>query len=323
MNPLLRKKIISTAGNFIYGLFRYMLLLGIAYIALFPLIRLVSASLTLPKEMLALGGGTTTGTRFIPMEPTFTNYTYGLSYFKYLKYAGVTLYIALGSTLLTCITCSLAGYGLGRYSFKGRALVFFAMLMTIVMPLQTAQVPLMYDMTWFDFFGLGKIVGLFTGKALTVNLTKSYLVYFVPALLGVGLSSGIFIFLFMQFFSGMPRDLEDAAKLDGCGPWKIYLKVMLPNVTPVLATVALLSMVYYWNDSFICTLAMNMKNQPLMLALDLLVQGAIGDFREADTAARVCANWAILVLSMLPLTAIFIFCQKFFVESMDRSGIKG
>jgi len=198
------------------------------------------------------------------------------------------------------------------------------MLMTIVVPLQTAQIPLMYDLRWFDFFGIGKLVGLFTGKPLTVNLLLNNWNYFVPAAMGVGLSSGIFIFLFMQFFSGMPKDLEDAAKLDGCGPWKIYMKVMLPNITPVLATVALLSMVYYWNDSFICSMSINIKNPPLMMALDILTtSGQMGDFQNADTAARICANWAILVMSMLPLTAIFIFCQKFFVESMDRSGIKG
>jgi multiple sugar transport system permease protein len=201
--------------------------------------------------------------------------------------------------------------------------VYACVLFSIIMPIQTAQLPLTYYYRWFDLLGIGQIIGLFTGEPFTISILNSLWRMFLPAALGVGLRAGIFIFLFMQFFSGMPRDLEDAAKLDGCGPWKIYLKVMLPNVTPVLATVALLSMVYYWNDSFICTLAMNMKNQPLMLALDLLVQGAIGDFREADTAARVCANWAILVLSMLPLTAIFIFCQKCFVESMDRSGIKG
>lgn len=322
MNPLLRKRIISTAGNLLYNLFRYLLLIGVAYIALFPVIRLISASLTSPEEMLGNGGMTETS--FVPDEPTFGNYKYGLSYFSYLKYAGVTLYIALGSTLFTCITCSLAGYGLGRYSFKGRALVFFAMLMMIVVPVYTAQIPLYYDMRWFNFFGIGKIIGWFTGTPLTTNLLKNYLNYFVPALFGAGLSSGIFVFLFMQFFSGMPRDLEDAAKLDGCGPWKIYLKVMLPNITPVLATVALLSMVYYWNDSFICSMSTNITNAPLMMALDLLTEGgAMGNFNEADTASRICGNWAILVMSMLPLTAIFIFCQKFFVESMDRSGIKG
>ncbi|MBQ3491436.1 MAG: carbohydrate ABC transporter permease [Oscillospiraceae bacterium] len=322
MNPLLRKRIIFTAGKVLYNLFRYLLLIGIAYIALFPLIRLISASLTPPEEMLGNGG--MTETNFVPNDPTFQNYTYGLSYFSYMKHAGATLYIALLSTFFTCITCSLAGYGLGRYAFKGRALVFGAMLMMIVVPLYTAQIPLYYDMRWFDFFGIGKIVGWFTGKPLTVNLLKNYLNYFVPALFGAGLSSGIFIFLFMQFFSGMPRDLEDAAKLDGCGPWKIYLKVMLPNITPVLATVALLSMVYYWNDSFICSMSTNVTNAPLMMALDLLTSsGAIGDFGNADTASRICANWAILVLSMAPLTVIFIFCQKFFVESMDRSGIKG
>ncbi len=310
------KKIGSPVMRLLYNLFRYAFLLGISYMALFPVLRIIFTSFTHPEEILA------GGTEFLPNRPTYGNYTYALSYFNYSKHALITLYVAGLSTVIQCAICSIVGYGLGRYKFKGRALVFGAMLFTIVMPLQTAQIPLYYDLRWFDFFGIGKLIGLFTGKTVTVNLLNNYLNIFVPAIFGVGLKSGIFIFLFQQYFAGMPRDLEDAAKIDGCNPWKTYLKVMLPNITPVLVTVALLSMIYYWNDSFLSSMTTSIQNAPMMTAIEQTLWARIG-YSGSDAARRMASVYSLMLMGVLPLMLLFIICQKFFVESMDRSGIKG
>lgn len=316
-STLLSKKMLAPTFSLLYKAFRYIFLLGISYIALFPIIRLVSVSLTQAEEFLA---GTS---EFIPQEPTFENYKFFSSYFDYFKHAGITLYVAGICTLLQCLICSLVGYGLGRYNFKGRAIVYGAMLFTIIMPLQTIQIPLYYDLRWFDFFGIGKIVGIFTGTPLTINLLNNYLNYFVPALFGVGLNSGIFMFLFQQYFAGMPKDLEDAAKLDGCNPFQIYVRVMIPNVTPVLATVTLLSMIYYWNDSFVAGMSSTSLNTaPIMYAIEQTLEQRIG-FSGVEAATRQVSLYALMITSVLPLMAVFVVCQKFFVESMDRSGIKG
>ena len=315
-NTLLAKRLTASTLSLLYKAFRYLFLIGISYIALFPIIRLVSVSLRTPEEFMS------GSSQYIPEDPTFTNYKFFTTYFKYMKHAGITLYVAGLCTLLQCIICSLVGYGLGRYDFKGRAAVYGAMLFTIIMPLQTCQIPLYYNLRWFDLFGIGKIIGLFTGKAVTVNLLKNYMNFFVPALFGVGLNSGIFIFLFQSFFAGMPKDLEDAAKLDGCNPFKIYLKVMIPNVTPVLATVTLLSMIYYWNDSFISGMSTNINNAPMMYAIEQTIHGRIG-FSGVEAATRQVSLYALMITAVIPLMAVFVICQKFFVESMDRSGIKG
>lgn len=310
------KKIGTPVMKLLYNAFRYAFLIGISYMALFPVLRILFTSFTHPEEIMA------GGTEFLPNEPTFGNYKYALSYFNYTKHFLITLYVAGVSTILQCAICSIVGYGLGRYKFKGRALVFGAMLFTIVMPLQTAQIPLHYDLLWFDIFGIGKLIGLFTGKTVTINLLNNYMNFFVPALFGVGLRSGIFIFLFQQFFAGMPRDLEDAAKIDGCSPWKTYLKVMLPNITPVLVTVALLSMIYYWNDSFLSSMTTNISNSPMMMAIEQTIWARIG-YSGSDAAQRGASVYSLMLMGVLPLMLLFVFCQKFFVESMDRSGIKG
>ena len=223
---LLNKNMFTPLGNLLYKLFRYILLLGISYVALFPIIKMVSASLSTPEDYYS------NSSSFLPVSPTFDNFKNSQSYFPILKPLKVTLIVTVSCTLVSVFICSLVGYGLGRYKFKGSNLVYAAVLFTIIMPIQTAQIPLVYYYRWFDFFGIGKIIGLFTGKDLTVNLLTNVSSLLVPALFGVGLNAGIFIFLFRQFFAGMSKDLEEAAKLDGCSPFKIYWRVMLPNIIP-------------------------------------------------------------------------------------------
>ncbi len=310
------KRIGSPVMKLFYALFRYAFLIGISYMALFPVLRLLFTSVTHSDEIMA---GTT---QFIPNDATFLNYKFALGYFDYTKNVLLTLAVAGLSTLIQCAICSIVGYGLGRYNFKGRTVAFAALLFTIVMPLQTVQIPLHNTLHWFDFFGIGQIIGLFTGKVATVNLLDNYMNFFVPALFGVGLRSGIFIFLFQSYFAGMPRDLEDAAKIDGCGPWKTYLRVMLPNITPVLVTVALLSMVYYWNDSFLSSMTGALTNPTMMQAVEDAVWNANAGL-GVNAAERNASIYALMLLCVLPLMLVFIVCQKYFVESMDRSGIKG
>lgn len=313
---LLSKTILSSAGNLVYKLFRYLLLIGISYIALFPIIKMVSASLSNAEEYF------NNSTAFLPVGPTFENFKNSQSYFPIWKPMKNTLIITVSCTIISVFICSLVGYGLGRYKFKGSSLIYAAVLFTIIMPIQTAQIPLVYYYRWFDFFGIGKIIGLFTGKDLTVNLLTNLGSLLIPALFGVGLNAGIFIFLFRQFFAGMPKDLEEAAKLDGCSPFKIYWKVMLPNIIPVLVTVLLLSTIYYWNDSLITGMLSLDLGDTIMVGVGKMIKEHVGASELTYMRMQV-EYFSILMLSVLPLVAIFIFCQKFFVECMDRSGSKG
>lgn len=318
-NTLLTKSAANHMSSFFYKLFRYVLLLGVSYMAIFPIIKMASASLSIPEDYF---GGRT---GILPETVTFENFKNYNSYFKYVKHLKVTVINTVCGTICSVFVCSLIGYGLGRYKFKGSALVYGAVLFTIIMPIQTAQVPLTYYYRWFDFFSIGKLVGLFTGKDLTINLLPNVGRFIVPALFGVGLKAGIFIFLFRQFFAGMPKDLEEAAKLDGCNAFKIYWKVMVPNIKPVVVTVLLLSVIYYWNDSLVSGMAKFDMGTPIMVEVQKLTSSTTGGYayEQLTIIRRNVEYYAILFSAVLPLTAVFIICQKFFVESMDRSGSKG
>ena len=315
----LNKKILEPGASFLYKLFRYALLIGISYVVMFPIIKMISSAFTPPQELYTEDSG------FLPSRATFMNFENFQNYFPYLKYAATTAEIALISTFLQLISCSLVGYGLGRYKFKGNALVYACVLFTIILPVQTSIIPLFYEYRWFDIFGIGKLIGLFTGETFTINLLKNHMSFYVPSLLAVGFNSGIYIFLFRQFFASMPRDLEEAAKIDGCNPVTIYFRIMIPNITPVVVTVALLSVIYYWNDSLLTGIfALKDEGQTLMVALEELVRQGSGVGKgELDAMRAQAERYAVILASVTPLMIFFLIGQKFFVECMDRSGSKG
>ncbi|MBO7252956.1 MAG: carbohydrate ABC transporter permease [Oscillospiraceae bacterium] len=313
---LISKGVMEAIFSFAYKAFRYVLLLGVSYLAIYPILTMVSTALTEAESFYNKGAG------LIPSVATFENFKNFQIYFNYFDHAKVTALITLTSTVCSVFVCSLIGYGLGRYQFKGRNIVYAAVLFTIIMPLQTAQIPQIYYLRWFDFFSIGKLIGLFTGETVTVNLLTNLGRFIVPALFGVGLKAGIFIFLFQSFFAGMPKDLEEAAKLDGCNPFKIYWKVMLPNIIPVLVTVTLLCLIYYWNDSLVAGMAKLDMGTPLMVEVEKLVVLNIGA-EELTVMRRKVEYYSILLTAVLPLIVVFIFGQRFFVECMDRSGSKG
>jgi len=313
---LLSKSILSPVANFAYKLFRYALLIGVSYLAIYPIIKMLSAALTEAETYYNYGSN------FIPPVATFQNFVHSMKYFKFFEYAKVTGLIAVICTICSVFVCSLIGYGIGRYKFKGRTLVYACVLFTVIMPIQTAQLPLTYYYRWFDLFGIGQIIGLFTGETFTINILHSLARFILPAILGVGLRAGIFIFLFQSFFAGMPKDLEEAAKIDGCNPFKIYWKVMIPNIIPVMVTVALLSIIYYWNDSLVVDMAKLDMGPTLMPQVESLTELNIGAGHMDQMQLKV-EYYAIMFISVLPLILVFMLGQKFFVECMDRSGSKG
>jgi len=315
----INKKILAPGASFLYKLFRYALLIGISYVVLFPIIKMISSAFTPPQELYTEDSG------FLPSRATFDNFKNFQSYFPFLEYSVNTAKIAVISTLLQLFSCSLVGYGLGRYKFKGNAIVYACVLFTIILPLQTAIIPLFYEYRWFDIFGIGRIIGLFTGKTFTINLLKNYMAFYVPSLFAVGFNSGIYIFMFKQFFESMPRDLEEAAKLDGCNPLTIYLRIMIPNIKPVVVTVALLSLIYYWNDALLTgVFALKEDGLTLMVALEELVRQNSGiGWSELDVMRQQAERYAVILASVTPLMIFFLIGQKFFVECMDRSGSKG
>ena len=149
----LNKKIVEHSASFLYKVFRYALLIGISYVVLFPVIKMISSAFTPAQELYTEESG------FLPSRATFENFKNSMfgnkAYFDFFKYTKNTATLALLSTALQLFSCSLVGYGLGRYKFKGNAIVYACVLFTIILPVQTSIIPLFYEYRWFDFFGIG------------------------------------------------------------------------------------------------------------------------------------------------------------------------
>ncbi len=307
----------QTAG-WLYKAFRLYLLLGISYVVLYPILSMLLQSFSVSEDLYS------STHVWIPKNPTFNNYVRVMGFFKYFDHMWITLQIVVICTVCQLIVCSLVGYGLARYKFKGNGILFSIVIMSIIVPMQTAQIPMYLDYQNFNFFGLGSIAGLMTGKDYTANLINTKWVYYIPAMFGVGLNSGLFIFLFRQFFKGLPHDLEDAARVDGCGALSTFLRVMVPNTIPVFVTVGLLSTIFYWNDTTIGRMFMSSSGkQTLMLYVE--ESRNMGDAWRRSTSASEfqTETYVHLLLTVAPLVIVYIICQKFFTECMDRSGIKG
>jgi len=312
------QKVVRHSSSFVYKLFRYCVLIGAAYIVTFPLFKLITASFTEAYELYSGNGG------FLPNMPTFENYKHFYTYFKVDDYLLRTCEIAFICTAFQLVSCALVGYGLGRYKFKGSGLVFVAVLFTIILPTQVSTIPQFYNYRWFDLFGIGKIIGLFTGKTFTVNLLKNSMAMYTPALFAMGLRSGVFIFLFKQFFASMPKDLEEAAKLDGCGPFSTFLRVMVPNIKPVVVTTILLSVIYYWNDTLTSSVMLRNEEGPtLMVRMEQIYEQSNAFYNLSDQAQKLAEECCMALVVVAPLIVLFLIGQRFFVECMDRSGSKG
>ena len=300
--------------NFILVLFSYFFLIGITYIDLTPLFKLVTLSLSNYKD-LAEGS-----TVFLPKDPTFMNF---INVFKRSNFFASLSYTALFTVLSTAcqiVITGLTGYGLAKYNFRGSKLVFGCVILSIIVPIQTAQIPMYLQYSNFDFFGIGKIIGLFTGETVEVNLLNTVWTYVLPAAFGMGLWSGLYIFLFRQMFKSIPTALMEAARVDGCGNFSIFLRIMVPNAIPAYVTVMLLSFINYWNDSVVGSMFnAAVKVQPLMVYVSTRYYSLTGE----DEYYQKVFNCAILPLSVIPLLLLFIVGQKFFIENMDRSGVKG
>ena len=194
--------------------------------------------------------------------------------------------------------------------------MFGIVIMMILVPAQIISLPLY---TQFRYFG---IKGIFS-----INLIDSMACMYLPAATGNGIRSGLMILIFRQFFRGMPKELEDAAYLDGCGPFGTFLRVMMPNALSSLLTVFLFSVVFYWNDYYVSsTFFTNNKTVSLMLK-NLSSQLSLMLFNDATVqiSAREQIVWmeAGCLISIMPILIMYIFLQKYFTEGIERSGIVG
>lgn len=315
------KKICKTYS---WKILRTILLIGLCYVMLYPLIYMLSNAFK-PYEQAY-----DPSIIWVPKSFTLDNFFGAAKALNYWKTFGNTMLISVVSSLLGMVSTLMAGYGFARFKFRERNLLFILAIFTMIVPPQTTMIPTYMQFRFFNGFGLLDIAGAVAGKDLSINLISSLWSMYLPAIFGMGIRSGLFIYIFRQFFRGMPKELEDAALIDGCGVSGTFWRIMVPNASAALLTVFLFSIVWYWNDYYYA--AMYMPGQPTMSVMLSRIQTALNGM---DTAAGMASTGdgdlyqfltriqAAALIAIAPILLLYTFAQKYFVESIDRTGIVG
>lgn len=307
-----RQAIVSGGKGFLMGLFRFVIILGVCYVIVGPVLGIIANSFFSNKDaynpMVYL----------IPQNPTLERYQMAIKIMDYVPTMLKSLLYSFTLMLMQILTCSMVGYGFARFKFPLKNLLFGCVVVMIVMPAHTIMLPLY--MTFRNFDPLG-IVSATTGSS--VNLMGTPYPLAIMTILGCGLRSGLYIYIFNQFFRGLPKEIEEAALVDGAGTWYTYFFIMLRNAIPSVITVAVFSLVWQYNDTFYAKLFHLPQSMSIGTRISSLVANIANQYQIMDKTIQTLYLDAGIVLMMIPVVLIYVILQKQFIEGVERSGIVG
>lgn len=282
--------------------FLYAFLCVTGFVFLYPLLKMISMSFMTADDLV------NPLVSWVPYGFEIANFTRAMQVLGYWQTLWTTVYVSVLPAILQTLVCALTGYGIARYKFKGKNLLFGLILATFIIPTQITMIPqfLMYK-------NLGILYSL-----------KAYL---LPAVFGQGMRSAIFVLIFVLFFQQMPVSLTEAAEIDGANQIVIFYKIAVPVAKPGFLISFLLSMVWYWNETYLGALyfGANIKTLPMKLENFVEAFNKLVSASAADTGAT--ANEAIQMagtfLIILPLLIVYFCLQRQFIEGIEKTGITG
>ena len=274
-------------GTIIY----HVVILLIGLIMVYPLVWMVMSSFKETNTIFTTAGS------LLPEHFTLDNYINGWKGFAKITFATFfknSILISVLATFGTILSSAVVAYGFARFKFRGRGILFAAMLLSMMLPAQVLMIP---QYLWYQKLGW---VG-------------SYLPLIIPYFFA---TQGFFVYLMSNFISGIPVELDEAAQIDGCSYWGIFIRVIVPLIKPAVVTGCIFSFMWRWDDFLSALLYVNKTAMyPVSLALKL--------FCDPGSSSDYGAMFAMASLSILPSVLIFIFFQKYLVEGISTSGLKG
>ncbi|OMF18914.1 sugar ABC transporter ATP-binding protein [Paenibacillus sp. FSL H7-0331] len=281
------RSLLETASRRMGVTAHYAILTLFSLLLLFPFIWMISTSLKEPSQIFVFPPV------FLPSPIRWVNYTEVLHLIPFHLFYFNSLYIAIVVVIGTIFFASLAGYAIGRIPFAGRNLIFLLLLSTMMVPSEVTAIPLFLFMRDIGFI-------------------NTHLPLIILPIFGAG---GVFgVFVMRQFFLGMPKDLEEAAMIDGCSQFRIYWNIMVPLARPAIATLTIFTFLTSWNDFFEPLIFINdRKLMTLPLALSLFTDEAGTSWHHLMSAST---------MATLPLLIVFFFAQKQFIEGVAMTGLK-
>ncbi|MBP3390687.1 MAG: carbohydrate ABC transporter permease [Clostridia bacterium] len=282
----------------ILSLARFLFLTIVGYIVLYPLLYMFVSAIKDRNALLDMEH------IWVPASFSFDSFAQVFELMNFGNAIKQTLLVQILSAAIEVFVCAFIAYGFARFKFKGKPIFTFFLILSLLIPIQ------MYSLSMSINFR-------------NLHIFNTPFVYWLPSLFGVGIRSGMMIFIYQQFFIGLPKELEDAAYIDGAGPVKTYFKIALPSSSVVITTVSVLSFVWHWNEYHLATLSFLSEDAPLSMVMNFLTVylqqiGVYKGWPEYSTLVSA----ACLMFIVIPLVLYMIFQRKF-VRSIDRVGITG
>jgi multiple sugar transport system permease protein len=274
--------------NPVTSVIKHIVLIAASLLMIYPLLWMLVSSFRPTDEIFR-------DTGLIPANATLDNYTYGWTALDqpfgfYLLNSAI---VVVGCILGNVVSCSLAAYAFARLKFTGRTIMFAIMLLTIMIPYHVVLVP---QYILFQNFGW----------------VNTFLPLIVPKMLA---TDSFFVFLMVQFIRGLPKELDEAARIDGCGHFSTFLRIILPLMVPAIATTTIFTFIWMWND-FLSSLIYLID--PKMYTVPL----ALRAFLDSTGQSNWGAMFAMSVVSLIPVFLAFLFGQRFLIRGIATTGIK-
>lgn len=287
--------------EFLWSIIRGILVIGICFVILYPILSKISYAFMSEIDLYDKS------VHYVPKHFTLDNIIGAWKMMNYPNAFLTSFAFSSINAIFQTFSCTIIAYGFARFNFKFKGIFFAMVITTMVIPPQTILIPL-----YVNFRGM--------------HLINSIVPFLLLSLTGTALKNGLYIFIMRQFFIGLPKELDEAALVDGCGSFKTLFRIMLPNSIPMMVTIFLFSFVWQWSDIFYTgMLAPEMGVMPQVLNAmianaQMTMESSIG---TSSLIYRLLINSTASILAVVPPLLIFLGGQKYFVEGIERSGIVG
>lgn len=263
---------------------------------------------------------------WVPKTIFFGNFSYAMIVFDFWKSLGNTLIYEMVSAFLQVASCAVAAYGLARFKFFGKKILTLLMILNILVPSMMIITTSYVHFSNFDILGIFAFLSKLLGRNVVPNLIDTPAVFYFPSVLAVGLKGGLFIYIYSQFFKSFPKELEEAASIDGAGHWRTFLRIVVPSSGSAIITVVLFAVVWHWNDYYLAQMYIS-SHSTLSTALFNFNTNTIVTKLGLDMVNGRLIEVPILLsgclMFLLPLIIFYIFIQRKFITSITTSGIVG
>ncbi len=293
----------------VWYVFRLILLVGISYVILFPFFAKISGSFMSMSDFVDVT------VRLIPKNWTLDTYKAILVENNFLAAFFNTLLLSLSTALIQTLVCCFVGYGLAKFRFRGNRLIMVLVVVTLIIPHRTLAFSFQRFFLDFDIWG---IIRLFAGVG--IDLGKSNWPLYILSATGLAFKNGLFIFMMRQFFTGVPDELEESAYVDGSGVYRTFFQIILPLSVPMMITIFLLAFSWQWTDNFYTELFNS--NAVLMPAVNAIPPSLTEAANNVSLYGSAIRNTAAILI-MAPLVVMYLFCQRYLIQGIERSGIVG